>query len=496
MSKSWEQILGGYATNTLTAEEKRQLCEAALHDQALFDALADEEALKALLADRKARQQILASLQESEKSVWVVPSHWSWFSWVRQPSSLAWVGSIAAVGLALIFGWQMEKDWGPMVQQEQEAERSVPEGKDSDNNEVAFRSQVPNASEVKEQSQDPRKKDQRESERIAGVSSTVPSPQPSTIAKVAQDSERMRQLSAKVGSEDSPRQEIKKERRLKTKKSASQSPGSVIVPNIPEEAQRGVPALAPSNAEEKRLEQLAQAPSLADKQEGDDASPSLDFSELFSNDQKSTRVDPVEEELDGRRAQQVLGDANSQTKKALTGKVSDQKDTQGIAKIYLRRQTAGILYRFVRRVVDRKDEAIDITKFSGKWSDLELAIESNVAGHLYVLTNFGKGKWQWVRPRSANVKVLSKGGIKMKVFRSVNFALRQVTNTLGKPVVSSITLLLSSTPLTDLGKWLSPGVGLEPTEESLTEHRGIDNFVIDPSLEPGVPLRVKIALGD
>ena len=49
MSKTWEQILGGYATDTLSQEEKHQLLEAALHDQLLFDALADEEALKSLL---------------------------------------------------------------------------------------------------------------------------------------------------------------------------------------------------------------------------------------------------------------------------------------------------------------------------------------------------------------------------------------------------------------------------------------------------------------
>jgi hypothetical protein len=39
MSKSWEQILGGYATDTLTEEEKLQLFEAALHDQTLFDVM-------------------------------------------------------------------------------------------------------------------------------------------------------------------------------------------------------------------------------------------------------------------------------------------------------------------------------------------------------------------------------------------------------------------------------------------------------------------------
>jgi hypothetical protein len=141
MSKSWEQILGGYATDTLTKEEKRQLFEAALHDQTLFDALADEEALKALLADPNARQRILDSLQASGNPHKATIASARRRSWFRQPSSLAWAGSIAAAGLALIFGWQMNKDWGSIVQQEQQAERSVSDDKKSDNDEVAFRAQ-------------------------------------------------------------------------------------------------------------------------------------------------------------------------------------------------------------------------------------------------------------------------------------------------------------------------------------------------------------------
>ena len=131
MSKSWEQILGGYATDTLTEEEKRQLFEAALQDQTLFDALADEEALKALLADTDARQRILASLQTSGEPQGGAPSSRSGLSWFHQPSSLAWAGSIAAMGLALIFGWQMDKDWGPLVEQEQQMERSVSQDEDN-----------------------------------------------------------------------------------------------------------------------------------------------------------------------------------------------------------------------------------------------------------------------------------------------------------------------------------------------------------------------------
>jgi len=59
-----EQLLGGYATGTLTEAEKTLLYKAALEDQELFDALANEEALRELLADPRVRQKLLAVVQE------------------------------------------------------------------------------------------------------------------------------------------------------------------------------------------------------------------------------------------------------------------------------------------------------------------------------------------------------------------------------------------------------------------------------------------------
>ncbi len=52
------KLLGGYATDTLTADERRILFEAALEDQALFDALQNEDALRELLDDPVARHQV------------------------------------------------------------------------------------------------------------------------------------------------------------------------------------------------------------------------------------------------------------------------------------------------------------------------------------------------------------------------------------------------------------------------------------------------------
>jgi hypothetical protein len=60
-----EKLLGGYATGTLTTEERRELFAAALGQQALFEALLDEEILRELLADPEAKAQLLAALAPS-----------------------------------------------------------------------------------------------------------------------------------------------------------------------------------------------------------------------------------------------------------------------------------------------------------------------------------------------------------------------------------------------------------------------------------------------
>ena len=63
-----EKLLGGFAADTLTPEEKQTLYTAALQDQQLFNALADEQALKELLADPDVRRRLLASLEQKSAS--------------------------------------------------------------------------------------------------------------------------------------------------------------------------------------------------------------------------------------------------------------------------------------------------------------------------------------------------------------------------------------------------------------------------------------------
>jgi hypothetical protein len=84
------KLLGGYATGTLTEEERQALFAAALEDQELFDALALEEPLRAALEAPAARATLLASLDERPR-VW-------WRSW----RAVAAVTAMAAVAVAVV----------------------------------------------------------------------------------------------------------------------------------------------------------------------------------------------------------------------------------------------------------------------------------------------------------------------------------------------------------------------------------------------------------
>ena len=63
-----EKLLGGYATGTLTEGERRRLFEAALHDQLLFNALADEQVLKDLLDDPISRRYLIETLEQADRA--------------------------------------------------------------------------------------------------------------------------------------------------------------------------------------------------------------------------------------------------------------------------------------------------------------------------------------------------------------------------------------------------------------------------------------------
>ena len=103
-----EKLLGGFAADTLTTEEKQSLYSAALQDQQLFNALADEQALKELLSDPDVRRRLLASLKQ--KSTSGAGGSLSWLDWFRRPAGLAFAGGLTATALAVVLGVRIYQD--------------------------------------------------------------------------------------------------------------------------------------------------------------------------------------------------------------------------------------------------------------------------------------------------------------------------------------------------------------------------------------------------
>ena len=103
-----EKLLGGFAADTLTPEEKQALYTAALQDQQLFNALADEQSLKELLSDPGVRRRLLASLKQRNPSG--AGGSLSWLDWFRRPAGLAFAGGLAAAALAVVLGVRMYQD--------------------------------------------------------------------------------------------------------------------------------------------------------------------------------------------------------------------------------------------------------------------------------------------------------------------------------------------------------------------------------------------------
>lgn len=487
MATSWEHLLGGYATNTLTDEEKRRLFEAALHDQTLFDALADEEALKAMLADPEGRQRILATLQTTEHSGGVTKKRGGWWRWFRQPSHLAWAGSLVALGLVLIFGWQMEKEWGLLVSQEEEAARS------SKRDEVVLQAQKPPDESKAPLPKEVLERKATQTEETGAELQSTPEPTP---REKPHKVERFRQVPAEAKRESHAREKGQVVQPQQANEHIPQAPSSSALskskleaaPETPEVVMPGMVSQAtptpPGRFADQAVEEAPLSPPSA--QELFYASSGFLADEVVAEKKDNDRVDQGSDQaLRGALSKAMKP---SSRKKALSFPL--ERDVAGGRAVPTAR---GIRYSFVQHTKAGKDEEVESRQIIGNWSDIRLAVESNVSGYLYVLASLGNGKWQKLVPIDTATTVKTEGWINVKSFQRVEFPLGQVTNALGKPVVSSLTVLLSPEPLDDLGQWLGSDVA---KDRLLIEHTDGVLFVVQ--IEPGkeAPLQLDISLKD
>jgi hypothetical protein len=113
-----QKLLGGYATGTLTVQEREALFAAALEDQQVFDALAAEQPLKDALELPGARERLIGVLAETPS-----PRHQGLTGWLRRPAPWAIAGCAATAVIAVVL---LSRPPTPPVQQVQIAVRSQP----------------------------------------------------------------------------------------------------------------------------------------------------------------------------------------------------------------------------------------------------------------------------------------------------------------------------------------------------------------------------------
>ena len=89
------KLLGGYATGTLTGEERRILFEAALKDQDLYDELAKEESLRVYLQEPAFRRDLSKALEPAPRAWFRKPAF-------RAPAFFGLAASVAAGFLVFV----------------------------------------------------------------------------------------------------------------------------------------------------------------------------------------------------------------------------------------------------------------------------------------------------------------------------------------------------------------------------------------------------------
>jgi hypothetical protein len=96
MTEDARKLLAGYATNTLTDEEKKALFAAALDDPELFAEIAGEEPLRELLDQPAARTELLNRIEPAS-----APFRERFAAWLRRPGPLAGLAT-AATAIAVV----------------------------------------------------------------------------------------------------------------------------------------------------------------------------------------------------------------------------------------------------------------------------------------------------------------------------------------------------------------------------------------------------------
>lgn len=362
-----EKLLGGFAADTLTPEERQQLFTAAMQDQQLFDALADEQALKELLTDPDVRRRLLQAMNKTTPVS--ADALASWLDWFKRPANLALAGGLATAVFAVILGTKIYQDSLQQPAQSVATETAPPAAPPAPSQPIE-----PKAKEPEAPASIAAKKD-RLTDKLVASEQIAPSPsQESRAADVTRDKAPQR---------------ARQEEDRKQAEAPLAAPGNEkgVTASVDQHLAASSPAAGP---EPKK----SQAPANASLPEA--SSSTVSARALFYGE--ATRADTGGRPPSQERAMKPSAESESQSN-------SFKRKLEGLSQLSKSAAPAtpdkplGLRYSFVVQHSDGQEQEIDAAGASKNSTPVQLTIELNQDGYIQVWKNVGSANTQLLLPQ-------------------------------------------------------------------------------------------------
>jgi len=456
-----EKLLGGFAADTLTPEEKQTLYTAALQDQQLFNALADEQSLKELLADPDVRHRLLALLEQ--KSTSGAAGSLSWLDWFRRPAGLALAGGLSAAALAVVLGVRIYQD----------SLRQAPQS-------IA-------TEEVKPATPQAVEPQARAKENLAQAD--LPK-KDTSVDKLAKRERSAPPPSKNDRTPDVARDSLKQRSQQDEGRGQAEAPGAALSKPAEEMPSRADQKLAASSAQPATAPEPKQLQTPAGGRVAATAVPAFSVRALFYGGEPG-RADSRSMAKEQEQAVKPLAESRPQENRI-------ERKQEGLSQLGKAAGTVaplrplGLRYSFVVRGTDGQEQEADVATALKSSEPVHLTVEANQDAYLQVWERVGSSTPQllWPEKESSQTSLKITAGQRQHIPLSMESGPITLTARLSRVPSESIT-----TPETGMADRLSPNQVQESiTANNRTGSQERATYVVNPDPSTAAQVAVDIIL--
>ena len=456
-----EKLLGGFAADTLTPEEKQTLYTAALQDQQLFNALADEQSLKELLADPDVRHRLLALLEQ--KSTSGAAGSLSWLDWFRRPAGLALAGGLSAAALAVVLGVRIYQD----------SLRQAPQSIATEEVKPATPQAVEPQAKAKENlaQADLPKKD-------------------TSIDKLAKRERSAPPPSKNDRTPDVARDSLKQRSQQDEGRGQAEAPGAALSKPAEEMPSRADQKLAASSAQPATAPEPKQLQTPAGGRVAATAVPAFSARALFYGGEPG-RADSRSMAKEQEQAVKPLAESRPQENR-IERKQERLSQLGKAAGTVAPLRPLGLRYSFVVRGTDGQEQEADVATALKSSEPVHLTVEANQDAYLQVWERVGSSTPQllWPEKESSQTSLKITAGQRQHIPLSMESGPITLTARLSRVPSESIT-----TPETGMADRLSPSQVQESiTANNRTGSQERATYVVNPDPSTAAQVAVDIIL--